>query len=97
MVRDPGSTPGSGTMATMPETQNPLYMIVDKQRMKMIGDVLSTILKGKGFALLVFDFGDEPKMANYISNAKREDMEKALEETLKRWKERKEFMTPGAN
>lgn len=72
-------------------------MIVDKQRMKMIGDVLTTILKGKGFALLVFDFGDQPKMANYISNATREDMEQALEETLKRWKERKDFPTPDAN
>jgi len=72
-------------------------MIVDKQRMKMIGDVLTIILKEKGFALLVFDFGDQPKMANYISNAQREDMEQALEETLKRWKERKDFPTPDAN
>lgn len=72
-------------------------MIIDRQKMKLLGDMLSAALQGKGFALLVFDFGDQPKMANYISNAKREDMEQALEETLNRWKQRKDFSTPNAN
>jgi len=72
-------------------------MIIDKQKMQMMGDILTALLKGKAFALLVFDFGDSPRAANYISNARREDMDKALQETLTRWKQHKDFPTPSAN
>lgn len=37
----------------------------------------------KGFALVVFEF-HEPGIGNYISNANREDMIKALRETADR-------------
>lgn len=37
-----------------------------------------------GFAIICFEFG-KPGIADYISNAKREDMIKALKETLFRW------------
>ena len=38
----------------------------------------------KGFALLVFDFGDGGNM-QYCSNARREDMIAALRELLGKW------------
>jgi hypothetical protein len=37
-----------------------------------------------GFALLVFRFGDDGKSSDYISNADRQDMIKALRETADR-------------
>lgn len=43
-----------------------------------------------GFALFCFEFG-KPGISNYISNADRSDMIKALKETIKRF-ENGEFM-----
>lgn len=47
--------------------------------MKGVADALSDIFPKLGFALLVFDFNDVGLM-NYISNAERENMIKALRE-----------------
>lgn len=41
-----------------------------------------------GFALLLFQFGEPPQPATWISNAEREDMIRAVEEWLERVKAR---------
>lgn len=52
------------------------------QRMQRICDALGSVMpEGKGFALLVFDFGDGGEM-HYMSNAERADMMVALREFL---------------
>lgn len=66
------------------------------QQMRDIASLIKKKLNGLGFALLVFEF-HKPGMTNYISNAQREDMIKALEETLLRWKNNKDFKTPETN
>jgi hypothetical protein len=42
----------------------------------------------RGFALLLFAFGDPPQPATYISNGGREDMIRAIEEWLEKVKAR---------
>ena len=72
--------------------------IIDGQRMREIANVIKAMIpKGTAFALLTFPFGSGERMGSYISNACREDMEKAMEETLASWKARKDFPTPEAN
>lgn len=67
------------------------------QQMRDIGDIISKKIPGLGFALIVFPFGGDSRMTNYISNAQRVDMIKALEETLTRWKNNEDFTTPETN
>lgn len=43
-----------------------------------------------GFCLLTFEF-NRPGISNYVSNAKREDMIRALEETLLRLKNKEDI------
>lgn len=70
---------------------------------KLMGDlatmteaVLGVEYKEKmGFFLLVFPFGKE-QIANYVSNASREDMIKTMRETADRL-EKKEDMPPTIN
>jgi hypothetical protein len=64
--------------------------------MRVLGSMIEDQIPGLGFALIVFPFGDE-RMSNYISNAQREDMIKALEETVIRFKKQQEFPTPETN
>ena len=70
---------------------------IDAQQMRDLGDYLAKKYPGLGFALITFDFGDIETPANYISNAQREDMIKALEEVLDRWKKGMTFPTPTNN
>ncbi|MFC0694750.1 hypothetical protein [Paraburkholderia humisilvae] len=49
--------------------------------MNEIGSILGDVFKGKGFALLVFDFGPDGMM-NWLSNADRDDMLVALREFI---------------
>lgn len=65
-------------------------------KMRQLAGILSDELKGLGFALFVFEF-KAPGIANYISNAQREDMITALEEKLKRFKNQEDFKTPEEN
>jgi hypothetical protein len=65
-------------------------------RMREIAGIISNELQGLGFAFITFEF-EGPCMTNYISNAQREDMIKALEETLQRLKAKEDFKTPEAN
>ncbi|HLI94243.1 MAG TPA: hypothetical protein VKU83_11555 [Puia sp.] len=49
-----------------------------------------------GFCLLIFEF-HKPGIANYISNAQREDMIKSLRETADRLEKGQDFKTPEEN
>jgi hypothetical protein len=66
-------------------TEHELFVIEDL--MRILGQGIDYTLRDnvgpKGYALIVFDF-HEPGLSNYISNAKREDMIKALRETANR-------------
>lgn len=64
--------------------------------MRKVGKRIQKELPGLGFCLLVFEFF-EPGMANYLSNAQREDMIRALEETVARLKGGQDFKTPEEN
>ena len=66
------------------------------QQMRDIAEMISEKIPGLGFALIVFQF-KKPGMSNYVSNAQRADMIKALEETLTRWKNNEDFTTPETN
>lgn len=69
---------------------------VDAEKMKQMARMISKEIPGLGFCLLTFDF-KSVGMSNYISNAKREDMIKALFECAERLKRGKDFMTPTDN
>jgi len=64
--------------------------------MRKLGDVIKKTIPGLGFAIIVFEF-NKPGLANYISNANREDMIKSLEETIARLKGGEILKTPEEN
>ena len=66
------------------------------EQMKGLGQALKETLPGLGFALFIFPLGG-PGLANYISNGQREDMIKALRETLGRLESGKTIDTPNSN
>ena len=66
------------------------------QQMRDLAEMIEDKLNGLGFALIVFEF-KKPGMVNYVSNAQRADMVKALKETLNRWKNNQDFTTPETN
>lgn len=66
------------------------------QEMRDIAALVNKEVQGLGFALVVFQF-NQPNIANYISNAQRGDMIKALEETVVRLKNNNDFVTPERN
>lgn len=70
--------------------------IPDAIEMQTLARFLDEYMGGCGFALIVFEFGG-PCMTNYISNGKREDMIKALKETVERLEKKQDFMTPNKN
>ena len=61
-----------------------------KEIMKQAADELSEKFKGLGFVLIVFEFY-KPGISNYISNAKREDMIKALRESANMLERKQDF------
>jgi len=65
-------------------------------KMRELGDVVSKRIPGLGYAILIFEFHNSG-IANYVSNANREDMIKCLEETLERFKSQQDFKTPEEN
>ena len=69
---------------------------VDGQKMRSLATSIQNQIPNVGFALFVFDF-HTPGIANYISNASREDMIIALEEKVKRFKNMEDFPTPEHN
>lgn len=64
--------------------------------MRDLATMIQKQIPGYGFALFVFEFS-KPGIGNYISNVQREDMIKALEETLARLKGAQDFPTPEKN
>lgn len=70
---------------------------VGAEKMRRLAEVISKEIPGLGFGIVVFEFGETLSPANYVSNAQREDMIKAFEEVLGRWKNNKDFMTPEEN
>lgn len=56
-----------------------------KDKLTAHADLLDKAFNGLGFCLLVFEF-NKAGMSNYISNAKRESIIEALEETVTRLK-----------
>lgn len=75
-------------------------MKTDKQiggeQMRNLANLIQPQINGLGFALLVFPF-NEPGMSNYISNAERKDMIKALREAADRFEKNQDFKTPETN
>lgn len=57
-----------------------------RQQMNELAKFISSFFPGSGFALLVFRFGepDTTHRMNYISNARRADMLRAMKEFIER-------------
>lgn len=55
--------------------------------MKMYAELIKNCIPEKmGFALILFDFGDELRDFKYVSNAHRSDMIAAFEQLVSKWK-----------
>lgn len=68
-----------------------------KDAMKAMAKKVEAMLpKDFGFTILVFKF-NKPGESNYISNANREDMIKALRETADRLEKKQDYETPEDN
>jgi hypothetical protein len=66
------------------------------EKMRDLATQIQNQVPGLGFALFVFELG-KPGIANYISNAHRDDMIIALEEKIKILKHKRDFPTPNSN
>lgn len=66
------------------------------QQMRDLATIIKKEIPGLGFALFCFEF-HKPGMSNYISNAQREDMIKALKETIERLENKQDYPTPETN
>ena len=69
---------------------------IGAEQMRELARLIEPRIKGLGFALFVFPF-KEPGISNYISNADRNDMIKALKEKVKRFENMEDFPTPETN
>jgi hypothetical protein len=67
-----------------------------EELMRIVGDGISEVFPGMGFTLLIFNF-NAPGVSNYISNANRADMVKALRETADRLERREEIPAGGGH
>jgi hypothetical protein len=70
--------------------ENPIDFKETSHIMNALATVISEGLPGVGFALLMFNFGN-PELANYVSNAEREVMIKALREVANHLEQRKDI------
>lgn len=66
---------------------------IDDHGMRQLARIVKSEIPGLGFCLLVFEF-EKPGVSNYIANAQRQDMIKALKETIKRLESKEDFKTP---
>ncbi|HET6255841.1 MAG TPA: hypothetical protein VFE32_17320 [Puia sp.] len=64
--------------------------------MRKLGKKIAREIPSLGFAIVVFEF-HHPGIANYLSNAKRQDMILALKETITILEEKNDFKTPEEN
>jgi hypothetical protein len=67
---------------------------IDGEKMRDLADKLKEQIPGLGFALIVFDFANDAKVGNYISNVREDFMIKALEQQLESLKNGTTFSTP---
>lgn len=63
---------------------------------KMAKEAAKMLPKDFGFTILVFPFNN-PGVSNYISNANRSDMIKAMREAADRLEKKQDFDTPENN
>jgi hypothetical protein len=79
--------------------QKPLPKIVpDEIGMKTFATIIQEMLpEGLGFTLIVFPFGEDKTLTNYISNAQRADMIACLRETADRIEKNRTVNTPNQN
>lgn len=64
------------------------------EKLKEMADILSDMMPGVGFAIVTFEFGDNPgRYGNYISNGQRPDMIRALRECADRLEKRQDYKT----
>jgi len=59
------------------------------KRLQEVAQKIKEELPDKGFALVVFDFGEGMRDFNYIGNSRREDMIECFEALLLKWKNQK--------
>lgn len=65
------------------------------EHMKLYGDLLSSSLpKGVGFGLVLFDGGEGLREFRYISNCPREDMFNALQAMVAKWNQESQNPQP---
>jgi hypothetical protein len=69
---------------------------MDAEKIRQLGKQIADQTKGQGFCLLVFPF-HTGGMSNYITNANRHDMIKALFETAEKLMDGEDFPTPESN
>lgn len=73
-------------------------ILPDGNGMRQFADLLKELLPPEfGFTLLVFPWGDTKGLANYVSNAQREDIIKFLRETATRLEQGTDYQTPNNN
>lgn len=59
---------------------------VNAQQMREIARKIQQCIPGKGFALVVYDFGSGLRDFSYISNSQRQDMIATFEALIAKWK-----------
>lgn len=70
----------------------------DGNGMRLLADLLKELLpKEWGFVLLTYPFGGVKGLANYVSNAQRQDIIKFLRETANRLEKGTDYQTPNNN
>lgn len=65
------------------QVQKQIRLLLEQQAREIGVQIGEACPAGVGYALLVFDFGDDGNLA-YVSNANRADMIRALEDLVKR-------------
>lgn len=60
--------------------------MINANDLKIVGDMIKGKIPGKGFALVVFDTGDDLREFRYISNCERKDMIATFEALIAKWK-----------
>ncbi|MGV3588580.1 MAG: hypothetical protein ACO1OF_16360 [Adhaeribacter sp.] len=70
--------------------------LISGHEMRKFGNMVKKLFPGKAFCVFTFDFGPGG-VGNYLSNANREDMIKALREMADALEQGKVFPTPENN
>jgi len=71
--------------------------MLDAKQMQDLAALIQTKTKKLGFCLIVYEFENVGSMANYASNAEREDMIRGLKDFIETLEGNRDFMTPNQN